>query len=576
MADNRGMDADIETQPLLALSPSQEVIRRNKNKRIRYYKFGIISLLIIVLSGVFIWRSLLTSQVLVDNAAQISHAQISKVHLDGWNSEGDQLQLTTNLNFWVDYDDWVSGNYSKMPSWQKRFSRFTSEKLVRNACVTLNNITNYDQNGTLAYVFVQESICVDLRQGQITPLKLTILVQPRIKNIVKVIKKLMLNQYEDLQLSSRLDVTVGKRIFSQNIPLGRVKNLNIDWNQIVPILNSITELLNRLLTMANTVRVDDFTIKDSPDGFSINVTADPLSIPEGFEWFEWPLNSQIPKISWEMRLPDCYGDCVITLPTLLCISDTIIVEDPLTLSVLLDLKGPLPNKFLNQVCWSDEENTVTPTTNFLNTLLNASEMTKVEALGHPIPPSHNVDGKNLLIPFPAFDTLLKESSFVPLAANLTLDSSDSLQEVTIDGLRIKWAAGGNRLVVAGKIIAFVELPFYKTNGQRISVDRIKGSTKLFHDGIHFITVPMRVWTASSSKILHDKKNQTVLKLFLDIRDDEVQVTNSMELTRVFNEIFVRGHAQVELSARLDLLINTPLGELALMGLKGQGAAIVRS
>lgn len=340
-------------------------------------------------------------------------------------------------------------------------------------------------------------------------------------------------------------------------------------------LRGASEVLNRLLSMVNDVSIQDFTMKDSESGFSFDVSADPLSIPTGFDWFGWPIDSQIPQINWQVKLPDCADECTIELPSLTCLSDAVKVEDPLKLSAFIDVKGPLPESFLTQVCWSDDENAVTPITNFLNRLLNASQMVHIEAQGYPITNSHDNDN-NFLIPPETLKILLEEMSFIPLAANMTLDSRDSLRRVTIDGLRIKWTAGGHRLVVAGKMVALVGLPFYKTNGQHMAVDHIKGVIKLFHDDIQFLAVPMRVWTPSTSKILHDEKKQTVIELLLDIRDDEVQVTNSMELTRVLNEIIVRGHAEVQVSARLDLLVSTPLGELALLGLKEQGNAIVRS
>ncbi|GAV54477.1 hypothetical protein ZYGR_0AM00150 [Zygosaccharomyces rouxii] len=575
MVDNLGMEPDIETQPLLGSSPSREAVQRDRNTSRRYYTLGVLSIFILLILGVFLWKPILSSQDVVGNAVQVSNVQISKVHLDGWNSEGNQLQLTTNLDFWVNYEDWMAGNKSQMSPWQKGLSRFASEKLVRTACFTLNNVTNYDQNGTVAYVAVKEPICIDLRQGHVTPLQLTVLVEPRIKNIVKVIKKLALHQYDDLQLSSKVDVTFGKRVSILRIPLGRIKNLNINWNQMQSYLRSATELLDSLLAMAKGFSIQDFIMKDSESGFSFDLIPDPLSIPKSFDWFEWPVDFQIPQISWQVKLPDCSGECTIEIPSLTCLNDAVMVEDPLKLSAFIDVEGPLPENFLTQVCWSDEENAVTPITNFLNTMLNASQMVNILIKGHPIPTSHDNDD-NFFIPAETLKILLEEMSFFPLAANLTLDSKDSLREVTIDGLRIKWTAGGHRLVVAGKIVAFVALPFYKTNGQHLTVDHIKGTTKLFHDGIQFLAVPMRVWTPSSSKILHDEKNQTVLKLLLDIHDDEVQVTNSMELTRVFNEIFVRGYAEVQVSAKLDLLVTTPLGELVLLGLKGQGKAIVRS
>lgn len=575
MVESTDIESDIETQPLLGNSPSGEVVHKGRNTNKHYYKLIIFSALLFLIFGALVLESIFSPQDVVGNAMQISNVHITKVHLDGWNSEGSQLQLTTNLDFWVDYEDWIAGNKSQLSPWQKDLSRFASEKLIRTACFRLNNATNYDQNGTVAYVAVKEPICIDLRQGHVTPLQLTVLVEPRIKNVVKVIKKLVLHQYNDLELSSKVDISFSKRVSMLHIPLGRLKSLTINWNQIQSYLHNVVGFLDVVLAMVNNFSIQEFFMKDSDSGFSFDLIPEPLSIPKNLDWFEWSVGSHIPQINWQVRLPDCAGECTIEIPSLTCLNDAVTVEDPLKFSAFIDVKGPLPEKFLTKVCWSDEETVVTPITNLLNTLLNSSQMVTVEVKGHPILNSHE-NHDSFLIPPETLKILLEEMSFFPLAANLTLDSKDSLQRVTIDGLRIKWTAGGRRLVVAGKIVSFVALPFYKTNGQYLTVDHIKGVTKLFHDGIQFLAVPMRVWSPSTSKILHDEKNKTVLKLLLDIHDDEVQVTNSIELTRVLNEIFVRGYAEVQVSTRLDLLVTTPLGELALLGLKGQGRAIVRS
>lgn len=561
------MQADVETEPLLG---RQNVTHKKRNRR-----RGIFAVLLCLMVVVGIVRYLVrlapSSQIMIDNALQVSHCRVSNVHLDGWRDSGRLLQLTAQVEFWVDYDEWLSDNGTQFSPWQKKFSRFTSEQVVRSGCFKLNNITTYDQNGTLAYVQVKEPVCLNFQNRQITPLELTVLIEPRIRNVLKVIRKLIQHKYEDLHFSSSIDVSLSKHFGKLDLPLGRIHKLKIHWNQL-EYMRHISSLLATCLSIVKKLTIQNFTIRDSTDGFSINVAADPLEIPSELKRFEWPHNAMVPYISWEVKVPDCNGECTINLPTLSCFSDRFIVQDPMNLSAFADVKGPLPEKLLSQVCWSDGENAVTPITNLFNRLLNNSELVTMQARGHPV---KFPDDSNLLIPFNVLETALEELSFVPITANFTLDYGNLFEKVTIEGLKIKWVSG-QRLAVAGRIVGFILLPFYQTNGQHISVDHIKGTTKLYHDGIHFLTVPMRVWTQSSSQILHNEKDETVLKLLLDIRDDEVKIKNSMELTRVFNEILIRGKALVDVSSKLDLLVSTHLGEIVLLGLKGQGSAVVRS
>lgn len=561
------MHPDMETQPLLGPRP---VASKRPKHRGGIVSVGVAIILVVSMVALFVHQTP-SSQAIVDSALHVSHCEVSKVHLDGWRDSGRVVQLTANLNVWVDYDEWLSDNGTEFSAWQKKLSRFTSEKVVKTACFKLNNATTYDQNGTLAYVHVEEPICLDLRNRHITPLQLTVLVEPRITNILKVIKKLIQHKYDDLHVFSTVDISLSKHVGKLFLPLGTLHKLNINWDQL-RYFQDLSSLLAKFLDLLNQISIQNFTVRDSTDGFSIDMAAKPLSIPSEFNWLKWPQNAMIPYISWEIKVPDCNGECTINLPSLSCFSDKFIVGDSLNLSAFADIKGPLPEELLSQVCWSDEENAVTPMTNLLNKLLNKTELVAMQARGHPVKAARD---SHLLIPYNVLEATLAELSFLPVTANFSMDYGNLFEKVTIEGLKMKWA-NGKRIAVAGRILGFIRLPFYETTGQYISVNRIKGTTKLYHDGVHFITVPMRVWTQSSSQILHNDQNQTVLKLLLDIRDDEVQITDSMELTRVLNEILIRGKALVEVSSKLDLLVSTHLGEIALLGLKGQGSAIVRS
>lgn len=594
------MSSDLETQPLLGAQPNcaETAVSSTTKKHGRWGDavkwsaiFGLASTLagMLILGTLFI-RNLPSQDVIEKSVIQITNWDIVKLHLDGWtdghrldNDSGKALQVSTTINIWLDYDQWLASNQTALDLPQKRLYRSISENFVRTACFDLNNVTTYDgeniDSNIVGLLQVKEPFCVDLHNNRTTQLNLTLFVEPRMDKVLGVLKKIWRHEYDKLALSSKIDVTLSKktRIFSDrwNLRLARLRELRIDWKDILK-WETITSRLKNLRHQLDQISVQSFSIGDSINGFHFNVEADPLDVSKFFDWLEFPKNSVMPFINWEIKLPDCYEEYTINLPTACCFTDSFAVQEEIEVTAYTDIEGPLPESLLSQVCWSDEENAFTPMTNLFNKIFNETELLTMEVKGHAIkPPNEN---SNWFVPYEILEPVLQDLSFFPISANVTIDSDSLIKDVTIEGLRIKWISGlfgQKRLSVVGKIVGSIALPFYETAKERLSVEYLKGVTMLYHNNVHFLTIPMRVWSKASSRISHYGENKTtMMELSLNIQDNEVQVTNSVELTKIFNEVLLKRDVTVDLESDMDMMISTPLGNMVLMGLKGKGSAVM--
>ncbi|QLG71408.1 hypothetical protein HG535_0B04500 [Zygotorulaspora mrakii] len=597
------MNDDLETQPLVqhqsnetATAPTEISEERHgrlpSGVKLSAISLAIFALIIVVIAGIRLSHNLPSEQDIEDSVLSVSNWKVQKVHLDGWtnghdlnNEGGKALQITMELDYWIDYDSWLQANDTELSHSEKKRYRFVSERLVRNACFAVNNLTTFDgeinNNNTVGSLSVHQPICIDLHNNISTRLNLTLYLEPNMDNIFRVLKKIWRHQYDELDLSSVVDVTLSKQAtffaYQWGFPLARLRNLQVNWKSIID-WNDITPTLGQLRHHLNQLTIKRLFVTDSVNGFRVHAEAELVEKIELLEWIELPQDSIFPLINWELKIQDCNNEYSIELPNAFCFTDAFKISDAPKLSAYSDIEGPLPDSLLSDVCWSDEENAITPMTNLLNKIFNGTELITMEVKGHTTTMGN--DDLKSIIPLDILDKALSKISFFPIGTNFTLNSDTLIQDVTINGLKIKWVTsflGEKRLSIAGKVVALISLPFYETNKNRLMIQHIKGDSRLYHDGKHFVTIPMKYWSRASSRIFRDEEIGTaVIEVSFDIKDDEVQVVNSVELTRVLNEILLKGKAIVDLSSNLDVLLTSPLGEMALMGLKGKGKALVRS
>lgn len=563
----------------------------------------ILALILIPIFTVVIPFKKIPTEDLQKYVSDITNVELKSIKFDGWSDAqesymtGSQfneklLKLKVKLNISFDYDAAKNLSSQSISKRQRSLIKYAGNSLMRSVCFDLNNMTTYnDQNSSnpspLASVTIPQLICVDFRDNVVTELEIPLLVQPHVKNIMSVIKKIWDREYKDLNLWSGIDASLFKDWFNLSVPLGHVTLKRLDWQDFISWedLNShLRRVVDSILELGSNAETSKLNIRDTENGFSIGVNVDlpRKDIPLlGNDVFKLPDRAVFPALGWGIRVPDCHGDYSIGLSQTLFSTKSIPMEEivhnkSIQTHVKIEVNGPLPDELLYHVCSSDEENVVTPMNLLLNRIFNGTELVKAEV--HDI--SYLNGTQNSIIPASIAQEVLPNLNF-PIVANMTVLPDNIVDQVTIEGLKLKWKTsffGEKKLNVMGKIVVIVNLPFYSPNDENsIVIKKIKGFTDLYHDGNIFITVPMEVWSDANSEILMPKNNNglTKLRVTFDIEDDEVEIVDRLELSKCLNEILITGKSQVHVTGLLDLMTGSKLGDVVLLGLRGDGETVVK-
>ncbi|SCU90664.1 LAME_0E09538g1_1 [Lachancea meyersii CBS 8951] len=602
---------DLEQQPLqtgnstnygASLSQPQENDIKHPSLRVRRNLIAItVICLILGAVGLYVSRFIPSTDIIQAYYDDATKIKIHSISYEGWDSEpqevhsikkgvfalkeGDSykyLKLRAKVGVQFDHDQALAiSNSSTDARRKKAFLKFSSQSLVRTLCFDLNNMKAYNDNATaslgLGSVRIPQTVCVDLRANKTTELDLPIVVYPDTENIASVIIKIWKRKFHELNLWSSFDVTLSK----WGLPIGRVLIPRLDWNELFDwrqVQSYVDEMQDIL---KEPIKVDDLEITDSDEAVNFHI-ATSYTCPERFkDILTAQKNSVIPPMSWKVRMPGCDGSEPIFLQNADFQTPSIPVKvlfspGPTAINITGQIYGPLPDELLYQVCDSDEENVVTPINLFLKNVFNSTESVKFDISGH-----HADRTNNSIVPKCFLDEILP-SILQEIHANLTLNSDQLVEQVSIDGMKLKWVQRGwdeKNLEVKGKVNILVNLPYYSaahSKGQEtVSIKKIKGLTKVFHNDVHFVSVPMDVWLNAESEIVKSEE-QIQLRVSFDIAGQNVVVEDKIELTKCLNEILVKGQAQVYVEGKLDLMMDTKLGSIVLLGLKGDGNTVIRT
>ena len=575
-------------------------VRTLRNNRTRPWIIPIllITTIILVVSSFEITKFIKNSpsmDQIQEDVVQISDIKINQVHIDGWrqntqnpalnNDSGKYLQVSTQVNYTINYDNLLLNDQSKNDT---ENIKFIAENFIKTLCVDLNNSTTFhnvdDKQLKLANILIQDPVCVSLINGTTTPLNLTVLIQPNMKNIMSILKKLLSHNYKGLELWSHLDLTLYKRsLMNLNIKLINIPKVTVDWTELFHWNDdAIPDFEEIFWENFDMPVLEEFHVTDDRDEyFDVKLRSEPISLLSKFlnnysKWLKIPNEPLvIPPLTWNIKLPNCHHECIIDIPTLECESQEFSLIEKDSININNRLGGPLPSELLSHVCSSDEENTVTPLTLLLNNLLNESSSCEIELKGEVSKDSLNIMkyNDNTLIPVDILDLMLHELGYFPITFNTTLNTTDILNEVTIDNMRLTWSE--NKVHMVGTMIATINLSFYDTEEERIAVHNIKGDLEIYHDDTHFMSIPMKVWNKSESEIVHDDEtDMTMMEITFDLNDDDMIITNKGELSQVFNEIFFKGETLVTFESVIDVVVESILGQIVITGLKTSGETIV--
>ncbi|SCU97866.1 LAFA_0G13850g1_1 [Lachancea sp. 'fantastica'] len=533
----------------------------------------------------------------------VTKIQIHGISYEGWDSKpgnpniepsfssvshGDEntykyLKLRAKMSVSFDHDQALPSTSNSTSARQENsLIRFFSQSVVKTLCFDLNDMQAYNDNATgtqsLGSVHIPQAVCVDLRANTTTELDIPIVIHPNAQNIASVIIKIWKRKFHELNLWSSLDVSLSK----WGLSLGSVQIPKLEWNDFLD-WNHVQSYIDQMhQVLRDPIKVNDLQINDSDEAVKVQVgiSYDCPGFLKGF--LESQKGFSIPPTSWTVRMPGCRANEPVALQNAVFETpsvpvDLLLAKTSPNINITGQIYGPLPDELLYQVCDSDEKNVVTPINLFLKKVFSATESVDFQICG-----LHSGETSTSFIPKCLLDQILP-SIVQEVKANLTIDSDQLVEQVTVDGLKLKWSQRGwddKRLEVMGKVNTLVNLPFYNATlskeEETVSIKKIKGLTKLFHNDIHFVSVPMDVWLNAKSEILRSADPAYIqLQVSFDISGQDVVVVDRLELTRCLNEILVRGQATVYVEGQLDLMMETRLGSFVLLGLEGDGTTIIK-
>ncbi|CCE66033.1 hypothetical protein TPHA_0O00630 [Tetrapisispora phaffii CBS 4417] len=592
-------ERDLETQQLLNQPAAPENdIRQRALIRERTKKSVIVScffLGIIILTSfyIFIKSNIPPNDVIQQSIFDISQVEVNRVSLDGWTDGGDALnndggkflQISAFTNITLNYDKWNSKNYtSELTDFQKKSLRNINEHVIKELCIDFENISTYngmnEESKELGTIFLKDTICINVRNNITTPIKITLLLKPNTKNIVDVLKKIWKKDYDHLNIWSDMSLKLSKKsylLFGANLRFYTLDNIKLNWQKFINWKKN-EEGADQLRHLFDNITINSIRVTDSETGFDADFTAEIPTFIDYSKLIEIPRNMKLPKLKWQLKLPNCNGVFDISLHNIDLLTNSFPIRnvEKIKIGGSASIFDFFPNELMNDICWYNDENIQTPMSRLIDKLLNSTELITIQTKPSLV---EDENCQNCLIPGQIMKEAFDVFPFLPVKANITANFDKLVDNFTIEDLKIKWIntdSGQRKLSMVGKLIGLLNLSFYQTSGQKISVQNLKGNISLYHNEIHFLSLPMKVWHNATSEIIHDiNDGHSLMKLYLELPNDEIEIINKWELTKFLNEIMFGGSSLVHAIMDLDVNIKTIVGEIVLFGVKTENDVIVR-
>lgn len=589
------MNEDSERQHLLRNSDNIGVFRDanhlnyKKHSGKRPTVIACITLLFLtsfLIIGILSFKKLVpTNDVLINHFSNISTFEVKDISFQGWEYIDKQryYKLQVKSSFWIDYEKGTD-----IPVNQRGFISFMGQKVLKEICFDLNTLDTFEKvndtdSASLASMIFRKTTCLHLTQGTVTELEIPILIKPNTRNLIPLLKRIWEGKYDTCDIWSFVNITFKKKMLSYNIPLTSITITKLNWEDL-SIWKSFTGTLRHLLTNINdslqSIEINGIRLTDSDTGYKVNCF---IGLPNLLSQYNSSFSPNLiisPELEWQVSLPDCHDDNYIQMNNIKVKSPEInwktMARSSLNLSVETNLVGSLPDEFMNHVCSSDFSNVITPMSKFFKKLFNNKHLID---LGVECKKANKVNPESSILE--NYDEIIEYLN-APLSLNYTVDVEDIVQEVSTRGIKMQWSTdilGRKRLNVKGKIVAKVQIPFYQLEEDtNFSIERLKGSTRLYHDDIHILTIPLDSWTKCSTSVIidEDSPEDSYFDISFDIDNDQVVIENTLELTHCINEILFKGESKIFLKGKLDIMVESLIGDIVLIGLPGEGETVVRS
>lgn len=607
----------IQSDQLADTYPSDEIevesrVKRKRNYVIKYkINYFAIFLLLLLFYGTFKIRGNLPEREAIQQSMiDISNVEIQGIHLDGWRTQnsintknGKALQVTANLKVSVNYTKWLQETDDNLTYQQKRFIKNMNENVLHSICISINNFTTIDtsvnrslDNNVIGSLIFLTPICIRLENEFENNIQVTFLIETNIRRIVSVLKKIWVHDYNNIHIQSLMSVKLSKHLIPFvpiNIPFMKLSNLLFNWENLID-MNNIDPFVVSFQDAMDSLSILDLVVSDIPGGFHSEIQMSLPNLLKDIELVDFDKKMEFPEINWDIFLKDCDNDFSVELSNLFFRTPQMDLtnyikysnQENITIFGEGDVIGALPNELLYKVCYSDEENIITPMTRIINEVLNISTVSHAMVRGSTIfdeSTNYELSDSSSLVPQIIVQEFLDEMGKFEMTTNISVDANKLIKDFTIQNVAFKRTEveskkdddddddnnnGKTKLSLVGRLKGLLDLSFYETEINEVNVEQIKGKVKLYHNDKHFVTTNMNVWKNATSKIVHifdEEKdtNATMMELLLDINDDNVEVVNRFEATKVFNKLLFFGKALVHARGNLDLMLNGTIGEMVI-------------
>ncbi|CDO96394.1 unnamed protein product [Kluyveromyces dobzhanskii CBS 2104] len=587
------MSGDTERQPLLREggqeSRSPEPLNGLNKGHSTRTKAGIAAAVVLLVTSLILGLTYINAMIpdnisLKEHVGNITNVEVDDVSFNGWTYIEKQryYKLRVKSTVFLDYE---SG--SAVSEKQKRFLSFMGNNILKELCVDLNSLDTFKQEDgnssiSLGRLIIPNTTCINLQHNTTTNLDILVLVKPDTNELIPVIRRIWEKKYDGLEIWSSMDAKFRKRVLSYDIVLLSLNKAKLYWKDFglwENLLTTLRHLSAEFYEIRQGVEVSDTKLSEIDDGYSVCCS---IRIPNPFGDMHNSIDPATiisPEMKWQTTFPGCRDEHGIKLENMVVYSPELnweSVNQPfVNLTLQSELNGELPYDFLNHVCASDDSNVITPLSKLIKQLLDPEYPINFEINCCGTETGNNssalLDDYTTLVPY--LDT--------SLSVNYTINVDNIVREVGTRGIKLQWSTdflGRRKLIVKGKIVAKVQIPFYQLKEDTtFSMQRIKGRTKLFHNGVHMLTVPLDYWTKCITAVVidEDEPENSYFDVSFDIDNDQIIIEDTLALSRCINEVVFKGEATIFLEGILDLMVSTSVGDVVVLGLPGEGSAVVR-
>jgi hypothetical protein len=470
-------------------------------KRRKPLLYAVLSLLafIVIIGGINIYFVSQRSQELIQKSMElnIQSVELSKVDTHG-------LQFEMNAMSLVDYDEIDESYYKNL---FKLGGSLFQEVTIQSDQMEISTVIE-DKKVVLGIVKTKPMV-VDIQNHHSTALNVLIDIQPRLKNMMGLVKKIMSDPGESLKL-------IGNGLIALKIGYISLGSFPISFEEwVMP-----KEYLN---IDTDSISIDQLTFEKSNEVYDISGSLSLLN-----PIYHRSLGFDVPPVQLGLYSIDCHDEIIPLLPE-------ITVDE----SALSSMDEYLHLNFSTRIEGIDPLLKECNGSTILNTLIHDmmnNETIQIILRDFQIPSMGSLNKLTSLIDFRA-GYKYPQSPMDQFVRNITMND-------------IKFRLEDLNVYIDGKVDIFINIP--QTLDPKVI--KVRGVPKLYHQGEQFAVIDLAQWHDCSNEMLIEDQGQ-VLYVSVPLHHEALEITDASAFNSFVNELLIEGGAVLDIDMSMDLLID---------------------